>query len=57
MPHAEQGKGGNNQHIKDEDLIYMGASRAEEKGKQPLDWTETTNLSSQGKHTNFLMKM
>ena len=35
--HAKQGKGENNQQIKDEDLLCVGASRPEERGKQPTD--------------------
>ena len=34
---SEQGKGENNQQIKDEDLLCVGASRPEEKGNQPTD--------------------
>jgi len=37
IPHTKQGKGENNQQIKDEDLPCVGASRAEERGKQPID--------------------
>jgi len=37
IPHAEWGKGENNQQIKDGDLLCVGASRAEERGKQPTD--------------------
>ena len=36
-PHVEQGKGENNRQIKDEDLLCVGASRVEERGKQPID--------------------
>jgi len=35
MLRAEQGKGENNQQIKDEDLLCVGASRPEERGNQP----------------------
>ena len=34
---SEQGKGENNQQIKDEDLLCVGASRREERGNQPTD--------------------
>jgi len=37
IPHAEQGKGENNKQIKDEDLLCVGTSRAEKRGKQPTD--------------------
>jgi len=36
-PHAKQGKGENSRQIKDEDLLCVGASRPEERGKQPTD--------------------
>ena len=34
---SEQEKEENNEEIKDEDLLCVGASRAEERGKQPTD--------------------
>jgi len=37
IPHAEQEKGENNQQIKDKDLLCVGASRVEKRGKQPIN--------------------
>ena len=54
---SEQGKEENNRQIKDEDLLCVGASRPEERGNQPTHSRGTTNLNSQGKHTDFLVKM
>jgi len=35
----------------------VGASRPEERGNQPTHSRGTTNLNSQGKHTDFLVNM